>query len=61
MLGRKQVRNKPVLRASESRRDFCGEVARVAYALYEQRGRNHGRDQDDWFEAERIVKQRWEK
>ena len=33
------------------------EVARVAYALYEQRGRADGRDFDDWLNAERIVKQ----
>ena len=31
------------------------EVARVAYALYERRGRVDGHDLDDWLEAERIV------
>ena len=35
-----------------------GEIARVAYELFERRGRVHGRDQQDWFEAERIVQQR---
>ena len=34
------------------------EVARVAYELYEQRGRQDGLDQADWFKAETIVKQR---
>ena len=34
------------------------EVARLAYQLFEQRGRVHGADQRDWFEAERIVRQR---
>ena len=34
------------------------EVAQVAFQLFERRGRTHGRDQQDWFEAERIVRQR---
>ena len=34
------------------------EVARVAYELFERRGRLHGYDQEDWFTAERIVAQR---
>lgn len=34
------------------------EIAKVAYELFEQRGRIHGRDQEDWFEAERIVSAR---
>lgn len=33
------------------------EIERVAYALYEQRGRIDGHDWEDWLEAERIVKQ----
>jgi hypothetical protein len=39
----------------------CGtaeEIARVAYELFQQRGGQHGSDQQDWFEAERIVAQR---
>lgn len=32
------------------------EVARVAYGLWESRGRTHGRDFDDWIEAVRIVR-----
>ena len=36
----------------------AGEVARVAYELFERRGRVDGYDQDDWLEAERLVKQR---
>ena len=36
----------------------CEEVARVAYALYEQRGRTDGHDCEDWLEAERLVRQR---
>lgn len=34
------------------------EVARVAYELYEQRGRTNGYDLEDWFRAETIVRQR---
>lgn len=34
------------------------EIARLAYELFERRGRVHGFDQQDWFEAERIVHQR---
>ena len=34
------------------------EVARVAYALYEQRGRVDGHDVNDWVKAEGIVRDR---
>ncbi|MBI2496334.1 MAG: DUF2934 domain-containing protein [Candidatus Omnitrophica bacterium] len=34
------------------------EVARLAYQLFEERGGAHGLDQQDWFMAERIVRQR---
>ena len=34
------------------------EIARFAYELYERRGRMDGYDQQDWFEAERLVQQR---
>ena len=30
-------------------------VEKKAYDLYEKRGREHGRDQDDWFEAEKLI------
>lgn len=42
-------------------RKFYDEVAKVAYGLYEKRGRGHGRDMEDWFEAEMIMKKRYEK
>ena len=35
-----------------------GRVAQVAYELYEQRGREHGHDLEDWLKAEGIVGQR---
>jgi len=31
------------------------EIAAVAYALFEARGRIHGCDLDDWLNAERMV------
>jgi hypothetical protein len=30
-------------------------IARRAYQRYEERGRDDGRDQEDWFEAERDL------
>lgn len=30
-------------------------IARLAYELYEQRGRQEGRDLEDWLEAEQQV------
>lgn len=30
-------------------------VEKKAYELYEKRGCGHGHDQEDWFEAERLV------
>lgn len=33
------------------------DIARRAYQLYEERGREHGRDREDWFQAEREL--RW--
>ena len=32
------------------------EIARRAYERYEKRGRQPGRDQDDWLHAERELK-----
>ncbi len=34
------------------------EVAQVAYELFRARGGAHGDDQQDWYEAERIVRRR---
>ena len=33
------------------------QVATKAYELYQQRGEEHGHDLDDWFTAERLVKE----
>jgi hypothetical protein len=34
------------------------EIAEVAYQLFERDGRQHGKDQEHWLEAERIVSER---
>ena len=34
------------------------EIAAEAYAIYQSRGGDHGRDQDDWHEAERRLSDR---
>ncbi len=33
-------------------------TAKIAYELYEKRGRSHGSDQADWFAAEKIARDR---
>ena len=33
------------------------DIARRAYQLYEERGAEHGRDLEDWFQAERELRQ----
>ena len=32
------------------------QIARRAYELFEQRGRQHGHDIDDWLQAERDIR-----
>jgi hypothetical protein len=34
------------------------EIAAEAYAIYQSRGGDHGRHEDDWFEAERRLAER---
>ena len=41
---------------SERRNDVDrDDIARRAYERFEARGKEHGYDQEDWFEAEREV------
>jgi len=42
----------------DKKKKMCDEIAKVAYDLFEQRGRIHGYAQVDWLEAERIVMER---
>jgi len=45
----------------DKKKDINDEIARVAYELYEKRGRAHGDELEDWLEAERIVMERHER
>ena len=40
-------------------RDLNEEIAKVAYDLYEKRGKSNGNDLDDWVKAEKIVAERY--
>ena len=50
--------NKKRVEPSEPVVSDYDEIARVAYALFETRGRRHGHDKDDWFDAQRLLQQR---
>ena len=47
-----------VNKTAQRHADDHGKIALVAYELFEHRGRTHGKDRDDWFEAQRILAQR---
>ena len=36
-----------------------GEIATIAYGLWLARGRPEGTDREDWFEAERRLREQW--
>jgi len=42
-------------------KNIYDEIAKVAHDLYEKSGRVHGRDVQNWLEAEKIVLARYEK
>lgn len=42
---------------TESTSELQEQIRRRAYELYEQRGRDDGREQDDWLQAELEVTQ----
>jgi hypothetical protein len=48
------LRKEPIM---DSKQDLKEEIARVAYAIYEQMGIS-GREVENWLEAERIVLER---
>jgi hypothetical protein len=48
-----EVANRLESLASEPTHD---EIAQRAYQLYQARGSEHGRDRDDWFHAERELR-----
>ncbi|MBD0304938.1 MAG: DUF2934 domain-containing protein [Nitrospiraceae bacterium] len=44
-------------RSALNQAEFNARVARKAFELFERRGRDSGRDVEDWLEAERLVKE----
>ena len=56
--GTAAVANRVARSASKQPRLDLDEIARVAYELYEQRGRMDGYDMEDWLRAEEIVRKR---
>jgi hypothetical protein len=35
----------------------CDDIAKRAYQIFERRGYSHGHDEEDWFQAERELRQ----
>ena len=48
---------RPSVQTTESSIDLQEQIRLRAYQLYEQRGSEHGRDLDDWLQAESEVTQ----
>lgn len=57
MRGTKRAPNRNGAQPDPTRRDPLDPhtIERRAYERFEERGGQHGRDQDDWFEAEREL------
>ncbi len=52
-------RSKPAAAGKRTSKDegaLMDAIARKAYEIYEERGREHGKDFEHWLEAEAIVK-----
>jgi hypothetical protein len=45
----------------DKKKDMHDEISRVAYELFEKRGKAQGKELEDWLEAERIVMERHER
>ncbi|MGH7799392.1 MAG: DUF2934 domain-containing protein [Thermodesulfobacteriota bacterium] len=54
---REKVQKKPKGKAEQEIESLHEMIENKAYEIYEKRGKQHGRDLDDWLEAERIIKQ----
>jgi hypothetical protein len=55
MAARTRQSETPVNRTDESRPRSAEDIATRAYHLYLERGAEHGRDVDDWMQAEREM------
>ena len=49
-----KAKKKPAIKMLD-RNEIEDIIREQAYKLYEERGYTHGRDTDDWLEAERMV------
>jgi hypothetical protein len=57
-MAKQQQSEIPSTIVNENRKPTAEEIARRAYALYEERGRTDGADLDDWLQAERELTER---
>ncbi len=48
--------SRPVVKKTVKHDDFWRRVEYKAYEIYVNRGADHGDDQRDWYEAERLVR-----
>lgn len=55
---REKVPKKPKEKAGQGIESLHEMIEKKAYEIHEKRGKQHGRDIDDWLEAEQIIKQR---
>ncbi len=53
---REKVPKKPKEKAGQEIESLREMIAKKAFEIYEKRGKEPGRDLDDWLEAERIIK-----
>ncbi|MCI0454257.1 MAG: DUF2934 domain-containing protein [Candidatus Dadabacteria bacterium] len=54
---REKTAGQPKRKAQKETESLQEMIEKRAYELFEKRGREHGRDLDDWLEAERMIKQ----
>jgi hypothetical protein len=54
---REKTARQPKRKAQKETESLQEMIEKRAYELFEKRGREHGRDLDDWLEAERMIKQ----
>jgi hypothetical protein len=54
---REKTARQPRKKAQKEMESLHEMIEKKAYELFEKRGKVHGRELDDWLEAERIIKQ----
>jgi hypothetical protein len=53
-----RIASKPPASVQQQALNLEDQIRSRAYELYEQRGREDGRDLEDWFRAEEEIKQK---